>query len=358
MDWIARWAVALGGMLVTVSVVANEPYHGVVLQYHHVDDGTPHVTSTRPKDFQDHLDYIDSNGFTLWSLPRLITALQQGEAVPDRVVAITFDDAYVSIYERAFPELKKRNWPFTVFVSTDFVDSGARRALSWQQLREMVAAGAVVGNHTRSHLHIPQLLEAEDDSQRLQRVRDEVTGAQHRIDAEVGVQPKIFAYPYGEVDPAAQALIEELGYVAFGQQSGAIGNRSDFGFLPRFPASGAYAEIKDLSVKLWSLPLPVIQETPSSMVLPEGETRPELELLLAPGPYRARQIACFASGQGRMPITIDSVTIDGEERVRVQSRAEQGVAPGRSRYNCTAPDARGKRYYWYSKPWLRAGYWD
>ncbi|RRJ83186.1 polysaccharide deacetylase family protein [Aestuariirhabdus litorea] len=359
MEWITRWAMTVVvGLVASAVAAAQEPVHGVVLQYHHVDDNTPYVTSTRLKDFRAQLDYIDRHGFSVWSLPRLVAALQQGDAVPDRVVAITFDDAYLSIYENAFPLLKQRNWPFTVFVSTDFVDAGARLSLSWPQLREMVAAGATVGNHTRTHLHIPRLEAGESDPQRLQRVRDEVVGAQQRIDQELGEQPRLLAYPYGEVDSAARELVEALGYVAFGQQSGAMGTQSDFAFLPRFPASGAYAGVDDLAVKLWSLPLPVVAETPASMVLPEAELRPRLELQLAPGAYRDHQLACFASGQGRMPVQVDRISVGGEERIRVTVRAEQGLEPGRSRYNCTAPDLRGQRYYWYSKPWLRTGYWD
>ncbi|MCL6416989.1 polysaccharide deacetylase family protein [Aestuariirhabdus sp. Z084] len=361
MNWIVRGANLLAGALLAVStgLMASEPNHGVVLQYHHVDDSTPHSTSTRLKDFRAHLEYIDNNGFTVWPLPRLVQALKNREPVPDRVVAITFDDAYASVYEQAFPLLKERDWPFTIFVSTEFVDAGGRLSLSWDQLREMVAANAVVGNHTVTHLHMPRLLEGEDEATRTQRLREEIEQAQARIDAELGEQPRLFAYPYGEVDPQTQQLVETLGYAAFGQQSGAMGELSDFGFLPRFPSSGAYAGKDNMALKLWSLPLPVLAETPSSMILEEGDDiRPSLELQLAPGNYRAHQLACFASGQGRVPVEVDDIELDGETAVRLRARAEQDVLPGRSRYNCTAPDRRGKRFYWYSKPWLRTGYWD
>ena len=81
--------------------------HAVILQYHHVSDTTPKVTSISPEQFRKHLEYLDQQGFTVWPLTKIIESLQASQPVPDKTVAITFDDAFTSIYDNAFPPAEK-----------------------------------------------------------------------------------------------------------------------------------------------------------------------------------------------------------------------------------------------------------
>ena len=53
-------------------------------------------------------------------------------------------------------------------------------------------------------------------------MQSEINQAQQRIQQELGVEEKFFAYPYGEFDDQTYRLISDLGYVGFGQHSGAI----------------------------------------------------------------------------------------------------------------------------------------
>ena len=43
-----------------------------------------------------------------------------------RTLAITFDDAFHSVREYAYPVLASRSWPATVFVPTSFAGAGRR----------------------------------------------------------------------------------------------------------------------------------------------------------------------------------------------------------------------------------------
>jgi biofilm PGA synthesis lipoprotein PgaB len=71
--------------------------------------------------------------------------------------------------------------------------------------------------------------------------------------------------------------------------------------------------------------------------------------LLEPGDYDAARLACYTAGQGS--IQVDWVGRDAGE---VRVRANQTLAPGRARYNCTAPATRGKDvFYWYSHLWMK-----
>ena len=263
----------------------------VVLQYHHVDVGTPSITSISPADFAAHLQYLDDNKFNILPLNEISKALQDGKELPDKVIAITFDDAYVSIYTEAYPLLRSKNIPFTIFVATDLVGS-SRRYLNCQQPNEMSEHGALVANHTQSHLHLLRFLDEETQHQWQLRIRQEITGAQQEIENHLGELPKLFAYPYGEFNLDILALVADLGYIGFGQQSGAMGVNSNFLALPRFPMAGIYADLKSFKTKSNTLAMPIRSINIESLLQP-GNFKPSLELHFTDPNLRTTQLTCY-----------------------------------------------------------------
>ncbi|MFV8817728.1 polysaccharide deacetylase family protein [Haliea sp. E17] len=327
----------------------------VVLQYHHISDDTPASTSTSPARFAMHLDYLQDAQFNIVPLQELVDALRAGQPLPDRTAAITFDDGYISIYDTAWPLLRARGWPFTVFVNTEPHDQNRPLYMSWEQLRELKAAGATIANHGVSHPHLLERQSGEDQAAWLDRIGGEITVAQQRITAETGDSPRLFAYPYGEYDKDVLELVASLGYAGFGQQSGPLAVFSDLRVLPRFPFGGSFGDRQDFATKVNSLPMPLAPGTePVLFRNPEGPalddivldgdtTRPVLLLQFARAADAAR-VNCFVSGQGATPVQVE------KERVLVQ--AVHPLPPGRARYNCTAVSGQNGRFYWYSQPWI------
>ncbi len=317
----------------------------VVVMYHHVGDERYPSTNVRLDQFEAHLDFLQQEGFQVWPLARIVAALQAKEKLPDKTIAITFDDAYKSVYSEAFPRLKARHWPFTVFVSSDYIDKGFSNYMNWDQMREMAPHGASYGNHSRSHDHLTQHHEKENSKQWHQRISDDLSYAQQRLEEELGKPLKILAYPYGEYDLELAELVAQLGFVAFGQQSGPVGRYSDRRFLPRFPINEAYGDLSSLKLKLLSLALPVSETIPLDPVTTNAT--PHLKLTIAPSAARLSQLTCYASGQGKIHLE----WLDRREN-RVEISANRPLPKGRSRYNCTAPSAEADRYFWFSHPWL------
>ena len=122
-------------LLIVVPVQAAS--HCVILQYHHFSDQTPAVTSVSLKQFDDHLDYLETHKFNVLPLRQVVHALRNNLALPDRCVSLTVDDAYSSVYQNAFPRLKKRGCPLTVFVNTESVDDCLSSYMTWDQMREL-----------------------------------------------------------------------------------------------------------------------------------------------------------------------------------------------------------------------------
>jgi len=319
----------------------------VVLEYHHVASDTPPSTSVTPETFERHMDHLADNDFHVWSLPRLVEAVRAGETVPERTVAITFDDGYRSVYSEVFPRLRKRGWPFTIFVSTAYIDGGDRNFVTWDQLREMEAAGVTIANHTVNHPHMVRRLEGESEPEWRRRMRREIVDAQARLEKEVERPARLFAYPFGEYSPAVEEIVADLGFVGFGQQSGAFGPDSNYTALPRFPIATAFAGLESFALKVRSRPLPVARTEPESGVLGPDDARPRLRITLAPGPYRAESIRCYLGG--------DTIPIDLEKSdpPRLLVRPARALGAGRSKINCTAPATDGDQWFWYSFLWMK-----
>lgn len=329
--------------------------HGVILLYHHVSDETPAATSVTPAQFSSHLDYLDEYGYRVWPLERLLAAVLRGaEDVPENVVAITFDDAYESVFTEARPRLAARGWPYTVFVNTDAIDAGHSPYMSWDQLRTLANEGVEIENHGAAHGHMSRPHPGESASDWRTRVSEDIAAAYSRIRAEIGQAPTLFAYPYGEDSEALAVIVDERHDYALAQRSGPVGPLSDPSSIPRFPMATGFASLERLELAARSRPLPVtgIKET-SDEGRGEGDIR-SIELTIAmpdedPG-FRTGQLSCFSATGRRLDVALDS---DGPLVVRVDVHGV-GV-PGRNKINCTAPvDDGSGDFFWYSRQWLVA----
>jgi peptidoglycan/xylan/chitin deacetylase (PgdA/CDA1 family) len=337
-------------ILLHAGAVRAEISNAVVFMYHRFGEAAYPATNVRLEQFDAHLEHLADAGYQIWPLQRIVDHLLGGRPIPDRTVAITVDDAYLSVYREAWPRLKRRGWPFTVFVSTDAVDQRLPAFMSWEQMREMQRDGVVFANHTASHEYLVRRRAGETPAVWRERIRADIARAQQRLAEELGEPPRLFAYPYGEYDGALAELVSELGYTAFGQHSGAIGPRSDTRALPRFAMAEAYAELADFRTRAASLALPVAAVEPWDPVV-KGAAAPKLKVTVEVGDARLSALRCFDQ-QGE---TIEvSWIAQGREIAVFTARARRDLPPGRSRYNCTAPSAsQPQRYYWFSHPWLR-----
>lgn len=332
-------------MLFTGTASAAE--HATIVLYHHISESTPPSTSVPPQRFREHMDHLRDNGFHVMGLPELLDALRNRQQVPDKTVAITFDDGYISIYDTAFPMLQEYGYPFTVFINTQPHNDGLAGYMSWDQIRAMSDAGVTIANHMENHPHMVDPLPGEDEAARTARLREEYLRAQAKIKQETGQDHAFMAYPYGEYDLANKAMLAELGVIGLGQQSGAVGFDSDFLALPRFPFGGSFTELSDFAQKVQTLSFHLLQVDPESTMT--QDTSPDVTLQFAPGDFNFRQLGCYAGGQAMQMEWLD------QENGLVKLSTEQTFNLRRFRYLCTAP-MRGSntRFFWYSKDWTRS----
>jgi len=320
-----------------------------VLIYHHVSNTMPASTSISPERFVAHMDYLAKNNYKIVPLIELTEKVKRGESLPNKTIAITFDDSYADVYTSAYPILKKYGWPFTFFVNTKAVGSG-KLFVSWDQLREMSKNGVTIANHTTEHNHVVRLNKNETLSQWRTRIAYEITAAQEKIETEIGSAPKIFAYPFGEYNAEVKQILKKMDYIAFTQQAGVLDTETDLQILPRFPFGGSYTELNDFIEKINTLPMPVKrvefyadkQHKLDDIVVSAG-AKPYLVLTLGDNSL-LNKVNCFSSNEG----AINTEVIDG--KLWVQSK--QVFPQGRTKFNCTAASKQPGRFYWYTQLWL------
>ena len=335
--------------LTAFASAAAVPDHAVAFIYHRFGDDRYPSTDTRMDQFRAQLDWLAANHYEVWPLPRIVEYLQAGKPIPDHVVAITVDDAFQSFYEHAYPLLKARGWPFTIFVSTGSVDAKSSDFMTWDEMREMQKNGANYADHTVDHGHLPFRLHGETDMAWADRVRADIEDAQARLQTELGKDvnsnPKLFAYPYGEFTDEVAKLVNGLGYTAFGQQAGVMSAPLDPRALPRFPIDEHYGDVQGFALRAAALPLPIKSLSPWDPQLGH-ENPPRLEIDLEPGAVPPESLHCFLNGPPMQITWLDA------DKTRFTLKADTAIPEGRGRYNCTAL-VKG-RYYWYSHMWLLA----
>ncbi len=132
----------LGGRRAQAGEVASS---AVVFMYHRFGETDYPSTNVRIEQFAAHLAEIKAGGYNVMSLPEIITTFRRQETLPERTIALTIDDAFLSVYDRAWPMLAKAGLPFTLFVATNAIDAKRPGHMTWAQLRALAAAGVPAG---------------------------------------------------------------------------------------------------------------------------------------------------------------------------------------------------------------------
>jgi peptidoglycan/xylan/chitin deacetylase (PgdA/CDA1 family) len=261
----------------------------LVLTYHSFGSGNQgrSIQSIGISKFEKHIEYLKSH-YQIIPLNETIARLGESDAtcfkgLKKRPVSITVDDGYEDNHRYLLPLVKKLSFPATVFLSTDFLDTGRvpwpvrlREVIMGTTVRRLVEPlGLNLADH-RSRVEacsrlkicladmppeqrldcvekISRDLKYENPSQYLPLswnqvrqmnrsgiafgshtvyhsilttqsqsvVQKELVESRGRIEAETGVLPASVSYPNGNTDDATVELVKKAGYgAAFTQEVG------------------------------------------------------------------------------------------------------------------------------------------
>ena len=118
------------------------------------------------------------------------------EAVPDKLVVLTFDDAVASHHSVVRPLLKRYGFGATFFITEGFsFRTNKQDYMTWEQIAQLHKDGFEIGNHTRDHISV--------SARTLPQLREQIEAINVRC-AEHGIpMPISFGYSRRR-DPAHQ----------------------------------------------------------------------------------------------------------------------------------------------------------
>lgn len=109
---------------------------GFILMYHRIgeEDIDPWSLRVTPEHFAQHLEVLKQHTNPM-SLKELAQNHREGK-IPNRAVAITFDDGYANNLHQAKPILAKYQIPATVFVATEYLTNP--KEFWWDELERII----------------------------------------------------------------------------------------------------------------------------------------------------------------------------------------------------------------------------
>ncbi|MBU6320927.1 MAG: polysaccharide deacetylase family protein [Patescibacteria group bacterium] len=181
-----------------------------ILVYHIVrpsypsDSAAVRALAVTPETFDAELAHLASAGYRVVPLAALESSLASSTPLPAKPVVITLDDGWEDQYQYAFPILRAHGDPATFFVFTNAI--GRKGFFTWSELKEMLAVGMSIGDHTESHPYLTRLS--------LAKQQQEILGARAILERGLGVSIREFAYPFGLHDATTTAILSAAGFAA------------------------------------------------------------------------------------------------------------------------------------------------
>lgn len=200
-----------------------------ILTYHSVG-GTDSVLSTPVETFRRQMEKLaewECRTLQAWQLEEFLRHPPGGH----RLVAITFDDAYVSVKEKALPILDRLGFVATIFVPTGACgrsghwEGAAESVMSWKDLRELAEKGFELGSHGVSHRDLTRLDESQVDAELRQSCTE--------IEEQTSRPCRAVAYPYGRVNRVVRAVANKYYRIGVTTRLGWAGTNEDRLSLPR-----------------------------------------------------------------------------------------------------------------------------
>lgn len=174
--------------------------------YHALEDGQDTAAMDRARrpdpvytvsesSFRHHLELVAGSG-----LPVAVPGAETG-GEGDRIF-ITFDDGHESDRRIALPLLVERGMKAVFFITTGWTGSGGY--MDAGMIRELAAAGMVVGSHGSSHAFLTGLGD--------EALADELSGSRKALEDITGARVDSLSAPGGRIDARVAGAAREAGY--------------------------------------------------------------------------------------------------------------------------------------------------
>jgi len=212
---MAATALAAGPLLASHPAPDLDPAGATILCYHIVESPQDPRMEISREVFRQQMRYLAMTGYTVVPLKEIFEYIAgKRPTLPKNAVAITIDDGWRSTYTEAFPELKRKHFPFTIFIYPKIIGQTVY-ALTWKQIREMAESGADIESHSFSHPFLTRRRNATlDEKQYREWLQREMLESRRILEKQTSRPLRFLAYPYGDCDHYLTAEVAKAGYDA------------------------------------------------------------------------------------------------------------------------------------------------
>ena len=304
-----------------------------VLIYHRFGEERYPTTNVSVEAFRDQLTYLKTNGYQVLPLADLYRYLKEKKELPEKAAVITIDDAYKSVYQHAWPLLQSFGYPFTVFLYVKATDNGHWDYMTWDQVRELQAAGVDFQSHGYAHHRFGSRPKEMNEQEYREWIRDDFAKTSTIMERELGVRPRFLALPYGEYNHTVIEIAKAAGFVAvFSQDPGSVSNHIDMYSIPREPILGNdWSTLEHFTTVLNRVDLPLDTLEPGITRL-QDQTPPLFSArLLFPDRYKPGTLGVYVSELGWQPATVDGDTVRITNAKPLQRRLNRVAVSGREK---------------------------
>ena len=178
-------------------------YHNIRPDYDGETQNVKDFTVT-PKQLDEQLEYLARHGYTTISLDQLAAGIKAGTTSPIlKPIVLTFDDGWKNEFVYGFPILQKYHMTATFFIFTNPIGKHPHY-FTWEEVRELDAAGMTIGAHTLTHPLLSRLSP--------EQLRKEIVGSKKILEEHLGKPVTHFASPFGYTNDSLVALLKETGF--------------------------------------------------------------------------------------------------------------------------------------------------
>jgi peptidoglycan/xylan/chitin deacetylase (PgdA/CDA1 family) len=223
----------------TIIMTGKSENNIAIFYYHHIEK--PGKNSRKkglyvaPEYFEWQIKKIIQQGFEIITFEDIILNRFKKDS-PHAI--LTFDDGCESLYQNAFPILKKFNIRAVIYIITGSIgdknyisqenpNTDPVRLLSDSQINEMADFGIEFGSHLYEHIHLTKYSS--------ERIKHELSSSKAILENLLNKKVYSVAYPFGDYDPQVLKSAKEAGY-SFGVTTKAgiasIENKLELGRIP------------------------------------------------------------------------------------------------------------------------------
>lgn len=182
-----------------------------------------------PATFEEDLKYLKDNGYHTVNMQDLLNYVNEGTALPDNPIMLTFDDGYYNNYLYAFPLAKEYESKIVIspigYFTDQFSKADANHAtyshVTWDQIKEMMSSGYVEFQNHSYNLHSSdgkrlgtKKLKGESLAAYTALLTDDITQMQQEMQEHTGYTPNTFVFPFGAISNDAVPIVRSLGFSA------------------------------------------------------------------------------------------------------------------------------------------------